>query len=64
MSNSLYDLKVKREVISDDRVRIGELIGYLQLVVVDGNGGSVLDTLTHYLGFFQSERQAEFLTGL
>lgn len=33
------DLRVEGEVISIDRTKIGELMNYLQLVIVDGDRG-------------------------
>lgn len=62
--NSPIDLRVQGEILSYCKAEMGELVVCLQFAAVDGDGGSVLDTMTQYVGLLQIGSQIEFLTGL
>lgn len=59
-SNLPVHLKVQREVVSDGRAKVGEFIDCLQLKVVDGDSGVVLNTLAQFVDFLQTNNQTEF----
>ena len=58
------DLHVKRQVAGDGGAQVGEVVGDLKHLVVNGDGWGSRSVLAHDLSFLDADGQPELLTGM